>query len=296
MRQVHRPMTLGQILLMQRFDPDEMVLEERDERGGKGRETVLIPLAGADGELLHGTVNVLDAEPDGFHNAQATAVQHFCDQLRGATHERQDRGDFGARHDDGDVDFLVGAHGIDAVLQRLVEDALVQKDQGIHGLVLGRRRHVALEGQVGEERLDLGFGGEEVVPRPHPVEPDEADDPLDVGALRVDGVMLEPEDAPDVLQEFRWRSVEGGVGVSHKKSLYGGLKSVDNTTRAKVPENLTITNDIIAKIPVRVDWAKVPENACYTGLSEQDDVLINGSASEVHPYGFLDIVYNCHIH
>lgn len=160
--------------------------------------------------MFHGKVNVLDAEPDGFHNAQAAAVQHFRHQLRGAAHERQDGGDFVARHHDGDVDFLGGAHGIDTVLQRLLEDALVQKDQGIHGLVLGRRRHVALDGQMGEKRLDLGFGGEEVVTRPHGVEPDEADDPLDVGALRVERVVVQPEHLADVIQEFWWCSVEGG--------------------------------------------------------------------------------------
>ena len=39
------PIALRQILLMQGFDPGEVVLEERDERRGKGREAILLPLA-----------------------------------------------------------------------------------------------------------------------------------------------------------------------------------------------------------------------------------------------------------
>ena len=69
MRQIDRPMALGQILLVQRFDPGEVILEERNERGGKGREAILIAFPRPDGQLLHREVEVLDAELDGFHNA-----------------------------------------------------------------------------------------------------------------------------------------------------------------------------------------------------------------------------------
>ena len=53
MGKVYCPMALRQILLMQGFDPGEVVLEERDERRGKGGEAVLVALARADGQLLH---------------------------------------------------------------------------------------------------------------------------------------------------------------------------------------------------------------------------------------------------
>jgi len=68
------------------------------------------------------------------------------------------------------VDLLVGANGIDAVLQRMVEDALVKEDQSIHRLVLGGGSDVCVYGEVGQERFDLGFGGEEVLTGPHAVE------------------------------------------------------------------------------------------------------------------------------
>ena len=43
-------------------------------------------------------------------------------------HERDNGGDIFACHDNGDVDLLFGANGIDAFLQRMVEDALVKED------------------------------------------------------------------------------------------------------------------------------------------------------------------------
>jgi hypothetical protein len=67
-----------------------------------------------------------------------------------------------------------------------------------------------------------------------------------------------------------------GGGVSHTQSFYGGRESVEKTIRAKAPENFTITKDIIAKIPRTFNQAKMPEESCYTGLSGQDDLLING--------------------
>src|SRR3972149_5308458 len=86
--------------------------------------------------------------------------------LGGSVYERDNGGDFFACHDNEDIDLLVGANDIDAVLERMVEDALVKEDQGIHRLVLGGGSDVCVYGEVGQERFDLGFGGEEGLPGP----------------------------------------------------------------------------------------------------------------------------------
>ena len=52
---------------------------------------------------------------------------------------------------------------------------------------------LSMHGQVGQERFDLGFGGEEVFARPHAVETDESYDPLHIGALGVNGVVVQTE-------------------------------------------------------------------------------------------------------
>jgi len=104
--------------------------------------------------------------------------------------------------DHGDVELLVGAHGIDTARQSRVEDALVEEHQGIHRLVLGRGSDVSVHGQVSQERLDLRFGGEEVLARAHAVEADEPYDPLHRGALGVHGVVVETEHRSDLIEEF----------------------------------------------------------------------------------------------
>jgi len=173
MREVHLAMPLSRILLMQRLDPGEMVLEQRRKGDGKGGEPVFVPLARTDGQLLHLIVDVLDPEPDRFHDAQPAPVEELGDHLSGSVHERDHGGDFFACHDNGDVDLLVCTDGIDAARQSMVEDALVEEHQGVHRLVLGRGGDVSVHGQVGQERLDFRFGGEEVLTRPHAVETDE---------------------------------------------------------------------------------------------------------------------------
>ena len=47
-----------------------------------------------------------------------------------------------------------------------------------------------MHGQVSEERFDLRFGGEEILPRPHAVETDEPYDPIHIGSLGVNGIVV----------------------------------------------------------------------------------------------------------
>jgi hypothetical protein len=56
--------------------------------------------------------------------------------------------------------------------------------------------------QVGQEGLDLGFGGEKVFARPHAVETDESYDPLHRGSLCMPGVVVQTEHLSHVIEEF----------------------------------------------------------------------------------------------
>jgi len=161
---------------------------------------------------------------------KAAAGEQCGNQLGGPVHERDDGGDFFAGHDHRDIDLLVGAHGIDAVLQSMAQDALVEEDQGIHGLVLGGGRDVAMHRQVGEERFDLGFGGEEVLARPHAVEPDEPDDPLHIGSLGMNGVVVPTEHLSHVIEEFGWLIFRL---VRHIRSPSWRPESADNSASGK---------------------------------------------------------------
>ena len=111
---------------------------------------------------------------------------------------------------------------------------LVEEHQGIHGLVLGGGSDVSIHRQVGQERLDLGFGGDEVFAGPHAVETDESYDPLHRGALGVNGVVMETEHVSDVIEEFWLLTARR---VRHIRASSWRLEIADNRHRAKLPEN-----------------------------------------------------------
>jgi hypothetical protein len=111
---------------------------------------------------------------------------------------------FFAGHYHGDVELLVGAQGMETALHGMVECALAEEHQGIDGLVLGCGSDVSLHRQVSQERLDPGFGGEEVCARPHAMETGEPSDPLHLGALGVHGGVVETEHLADFVEESGW--------------------------------------------------------------------------------------------
>lgn len=77
---------------------------------------------------------------------------------------------------------LLGAEGVDGLLDGLAEHLTIEEEDGLEGLILCAGGHVLLDGQVGEERLDLGgahLGGVALV-----VEADEALVRMDGGLLR----------------------------------------------------------------------------------------------------------------
>jgi hypothetical protein len=183
---------------------------------------------------------VLDPKPDRFHNAQAAPVEQFGNQLGGSVQQRDDGGDCFACHDHGNVDLLVGTHGVDATLHGVVEDALIEEHQDIHGLVLGGGCDVSIQRQVGQERLDRGFGGEEVFARPHAVETDASHDPLHRGSLRVHGVVVQTEHLSHVIEEFGvWISRRGG----HIIPRGGALRSLITGIGQNCPKTGPISHD-----------------------------------------------------
>jgi len=104
----------------------------------------------------------------------------------------------------------------------------------MHGLALGGGSDVALHSQVGQERFDLRFGGAKVLARPHAVETDESYDPLRIGSLGVNGVVVQTKHLSDVIEEFWWLTLRR---VRHIRSPSWRPAIVDNGQWAKMPEN-----------------------------------------------------------
>jgi hypothetical protein len=193
-------MPVPHVLLRPRLDPSQVALEHRGECRGNGGDAVLGARARADGQWLQRNIDVLDPQPDRLHEAHAAPVAQLGHQLGGAVQPREDRGDGFAGHAHGDVDLLGSAYGLEATLHDLMEDARVEAHQGLHGRVLGRGRDVSMHRQVGQERLDLGFGGAEVGARPHTVATGEPLEPFPRGALGMNGVVVETEHLAHVIK------------------------------------------------------------------------------------------------
>jgi hypothetical protein len=102
-------------------------LEHRRQGGGNGGALIIVALAQTDGSWRHLIIEVLAAEPNGFHEAPPAPVEALDDQWGGSVHAREHEGDLFACHDHRDVDLLVGAHGMDATRQSMGEDARVEK-------------------------------------------------------------------------------------------------------------------------------------------------------------------------
>ena len=79
----------------------------------------------------------------------------------------------------------------------------------VHALILGGSGNPAVDRKVGQETLD--FGGSHLPGVALAVEEDEAANPLDVGILRADAVVLEPDAVSHLIQE-------AGLGWQHGQS------------------------------------------------------------------------------
>jgi hypothetical protein len=67
-----------------------------------------------------------------------------------------------------------------------------------------------MHGQIRQERLNLRCGGEEVRARSPTVKADEPHDPVYIGPLGMNGIMVEVEDIADFIEQF-WLLTSGGV-------------------------------------------------------------------------------------
>jgi hypothetical protein len=93
------------------------------------------------------------------------------------------------------------------------EDGPVKEHQGVEGLVLGAGTDAAVDGQVGEEPLDVGGGQLAGVP-PRAValgEPQVVGDPGDVTPLGGQGVMADAEDLADLIEQLHGRPPGGDM-------------------------------------------------------------------------------------
>ena len=200
-REIHLPVALLQILLMNHLHACQVFFQGQYELLGKRRDAVLVSLAVAHREGLHLQVHVLNPESEALRDAQARAVQELDDELMHSGHQCDHASRLLAGQDDGYPGLPARAVRVDFAAQWSLEHVLVEEDERIHGLVLGGGGHLAVSGQVREECLDLLFAVTEVVPGLHVVETDIAFDPVAIGALGMDGIVTPPHEVAHFVKQ-----------------------------------------------------------------------------------------------
>ncbi len=120
---------------------------------------------------------------------------------------RENGARLGAGEDDGEPGGAADAvHPIDE-LQLPIEDVLIKKEQGAKGLILGGSGDGAVDGEMAEEGGDFFLA--HLAWMGLVVKKDITPDPIRVGLLGAEGVMLDAEMPADAVEEF-W-GLGGGV-------------------------------------------------------------------------------------
>ena len=158
----------------------------------------LAALAVADRDVAEVEVHVLDAQAQALEDAHAGAVEQEHDQLDGALEAGEDGGDLVPGEHGGQALGLAGADQVVDPRGVELEDLAVEEEDGAEGLALGGGGDSSADGEVGEEGVDL-VGGE--LPGVAAGEGEEAADPGEVGLFGSQGVVADPDGAPQLLEQ-----------------------------------------------------------------------------------------------
>ena len=150
----------GQVLLMQRFYSSQVVLEQRRERSGKGGEPILVAFPRPDRQLLHLIVDVLNPQPNRFHDAQPTAMWS-CAALAAPSISESTAATSSRVITTKTVNLLAArTASMLSAREWLGGRTLIEEHQGIHRLITGsgERRCHKWPSPV-QKRLDCGSAG-----------------------------------------------------------------------------------------------------------------------------------------
>src|SRR3990172_13015508 len=134
------------------------VLGERFFDGcGKHRVAVLVSLAGPDYDLVSGEINILDPQPQAFHQSKACSIKQHGHEPIGPVKEAKNSPDLlPCQHDRQPVRPFRPDNAIH-VTNVLLQNLTVEKQKGIEGLILGRGADVGIGRQTGKEPANLSF-------------------------------------------------------------------------------------------------------------------------------------------
>jgi hypothetical protein len=164
----------------------------------KHRHPVLEALAVAHQNLAPLEIHILDTQAQGLHQAQAGAIQQASHQPMHALQVGQHLAHLVLGQHHRQAARLLRLLHIVQPRQLAAQHILVEKEQGAARLILRRCRHVSLNRQMRQKRLDLH--------RPHlgrmplAVKKNEAPYPLDIGILGPYAVVLKANPLANAIQ------------------------------------------------------------------------------------------------
>jgi hypothetical protein len=154
----------------------------------------------SNGDLAIPKIDILYAQPETFEQAQTASIEEVGHDSVISLQMGENRASFGSRKDDGKLGRAANALDVDK-FELPIERLLVEEEQSAESLVLGGGRNVGINGEMSEECGDLWLA--HLVGVAFSVEEDEAANPIDVGLLGADAVMLDPQVPADAIEEFR---------------------------------------------------------------------------------------------
>jgi hypothetical protein len=180
-------MAFGEVDLVHAADAGEMLFERMDERTGEHRDPFAAALGFTDDDLPVAEIEILDAQAQAFHQAQASAIEELAHEAVGPVEKTKDEEGLILAEDGGHTAAGAGANGVEGFFEGGVEDIAVEEEDSAEGLVLSSCGHMRIDGEVGKEGLKVNpVEGGGVLSL---VEFKEACDPGQVGLSRARGVV-----------------------------------------------------------------------------------------------------------
>jgi len=155
-RQPDRAEALAQVGRVLRLRANQLRAQRQDDVFGQHGDAVLGALAVAHDQLAALEVDVLDTQPQPFHQPHARAVQQRSDEPGRAAGLVEQRANLAGRQHDRQAPVVLGADDLVEPRQLQSQRLLVEEEERRLGLVLRGRRDPPIGGQVREEGLDLG--------------------------------------------------------------------------------------------------------------------------------------------
>src|SRR5439155_497519 len=104
---------------------------------------------------MRGEIDILDAEPDAFHEAQPRPIEEACHQMGCAGELGQYLRDFLPCKHDGHPSRFPSMLDLSQLWKRLCEDMTIEEDESLQRDILGGRRHLSLHGEMCEKDADF---------------------------------------------------------------------------------------------------------------------------------------------